>query len=413
MRVFFAASIAGALLLAAAQAHAQSTDLALALQNNDVAALESAALVQNGEATLARGALAALRRQDDAALTDLGAAATDESLSPQLRRNAWMAAAAVYGRQSRFPETVAALEAADAAAPADDEDDATDAAQTLLFARTLVDVAPMQSTVAASGSVEIDYDMAHLPRADVAINGRRQEAVLDTGANFSTITETAARRLGLRMLPGDVTVGATGNDAVASRLAVADTVTIAGGEFRDVVFIVMPDSALSFAGGLYRIPAIVGFPVLSSLGRVEFRGETMSHSRSGARWTPESNLLLNGLNPLVLMTANGNGVRMFMDSGAQSSNLTPLATGDYPALLEGASTRDVRMGGAGGHRVEEDAALIPRVAMSVNGRTVDLEDVHVVGEADDGRHGVLGQDVLQHGSGYVIDFEAMRFELLP
>jgi predicted aspartyl protease len=413
MRTLIAASIVAALLLGSELASAQTVDLATALQNNDVAALEAASASPSSEAALARGALAALRHQDEAALTDLNAAAADATLSPQLRRAAWMAAAAIYGRQSRFPETVAALEAADAAAPADNEDDATDAAQTLLFARTLTSIAPMQANVAASGSVEIDYDMAHLPRADVTINGRRQEAVLDTGANFSTITESTARRLGLRMLPGDITVGATGNDAVAGHLGVADTLTIGGGEFRDVVFIVLPDSTLSFLGGLYRIPAIVGFPVLSSLGRLEFRDETLSHSSSGARWSADSNLLLNGLDPLVLMTVNGNNVRMFMDSGAQSTHLTPLATSDYPALLDGAERRDVRLGGAGGARTYEDAPVIAQIQVGVNGRSVAVEEVQVAGEADEGRHGVLGQDVLQHGSGYVIDFEAMRFELLP
>jgi predicted aspartyl protease len=294
MKLALIASAFAAAIFASA-AHAQTPDLAAAIQNSDVAVIEAAAAGSTNENVLARGVLAGMRRQDDAALTDLRAAAQDQLLAAPLRRDAWMTAAGIYGRQSRFPEAVAAIEAANAAAPARDEDAARDTEQTLIFARALITVAPMQATIAASGQTELDYDMARLPRADVTINGRRQEAVLDTGANYSTITESVARSLGLRMLPDPITVGASGNDAVAGHLAVADTLVFAGGEFRDVVFIVLPDSALSFMGGVYRIPAIVGFPVLSALGRVEFSGETLRHSRSGQTWSAESNVLFRDL----------------------------------------------------------------------------------------------------------------------
>lgn len=407
------ASIAAAVLLTSSPAQGQTTDLATAIQNSDVAALEAAASGSNNEGVLARGVLAALRRQNEAALADLRTAGEDQTLDASLRRSAWMTAAGVYGRQSRFPESVAAIEAANAAAPARDEEAARDAGQTLVFARALITVPPMSAIVVASGQAELDYDMARLPRADLTINGRRQEAVLDTGANFSTITESAARRLGLRMLPDPITVGATGNDAVAGHLAVADTLTFAGGEYRDVVFIVLPDGALSFMGGVYRIPAILGFPVLSTLGRIEFSGNTFRHSRSGQSWSADSNLLFRDLEVLVSATANGNAVQLFMDSGAQTSHLTPLATQQYPALLQGAATRNVRMGGAGGSRVHEGAAVVPRLAIGVDGRTVSIEDVEVVGEASDGHHGTLGQDVLRQGSGYAIDFDALKLELLP
>jgi predicted aspartyl protease len=413
MKSLFAASILVALVVTSVDAHAQTADVATAIQNSDVAAIEAAATGSTSESVLARGVLAGMRRQDDAALIDLHAAAGDQSLSASLRRDAWMTAAGIYGRQSRFPEVVAAIEAANAAAPARDEEAARDTEQTLVFARALVTVPQMQADVAASGETALEYDMARLPRADVTINGRRQEAVLDTGANYSTITESTARRLGLRMLPDAITVGASGNDAVAGHLAVADTLVIAGAQYRDVVFIVLPDTALSFMGGVYRIPAIVGFPILSALGRVEFAGNTLRHSRSGQTWSADSNVLFRDLEVLVSVTANGNPVQLFVDSGAQTSHLTPRATQQFPTLLEGADTRNVRIGGAGGSRLHENAAVIPSLAIGVNGRRVSLENVHVVGDESDRHHGTLGQNVLRAGGGYAIDFDALRLELLP
>lgn len=411
MKSLLAASVLAAVVLASSPARAG--DLADAIKNSNATELEAFATSDGSAGTLARGVLEGMRRQDEAALTDLRAAAADPSLEASLRRDAWMTIAGIYSRQSHFPDAVAALEAANAAAPARDEAAARDAEQTLVFARALVSVPPMRATVAPSGQAEIAYDMARLPRANLTINGRTQEAVLDTGANFSTITESVAQRLGLRMLPDAITVGATGNDAVPGHLAVADTLTFAGGEFHDVVFIVLPDSALSFMGGVYRIPAILGFPVLSALGRVEFAGDTLRHSRSDQSWSANSNLLFRDLEVLVSVSANGNPVQLFMDSGAQSSNLTPLATVQYPALLQGTSTRNVRLGGAHGSRLHENAAVLPTLTIDVAGRSVTIEDVEVVGDEDDGHHGTLGQDVLRQGSGYAIDFDALKLELLP
>src|SRR5262249_32603262 len=134
--------------------------------------------------------------------------------------------------------------------------------QTRAFAAALAGVAPMQATVPASGAAPLTRDMAGIMHADFASNGVTLSAVLDTGAGFSTITETNAARLGLHRLDAAVTVGNAAQQDIATHLAVADRLQFAGAEYRNVVFIVVPDAALSFAGGAYKIEAIVGFPVL-------------------------------------------------------------------------------------------------------------------------------------------------------
>lgn len=408
-----------ALFLMAAPLYAAAgpQELAAALETGDIGGLEQFGASETAEGMAARGALAALRLQDEAALADLIKAAGDDTLASNIRRAAWASAAGVYMRQGRFAEAAAAYEAAESAAPESDEVRARSLAQALEFARTAAGEAPMQADVAEAGEALITRDLAGLPRAGAVFNGTAQEAVLDTGANYSTIMASVADSLGIRILEGDISVGASGNDAVAGHIGIADTLHFAGAELTDVVFIVLPDESLSFGGGVYTIPAILGLPVFAALGRVSFEregeSEWLRHAASADGWSDRSNLVFKGLAPIALLEANGYPVRMFIDSGATNSRLTPRAIEDYPALLAGAATGTTEIGGAGGTRTFEDIAVITRLSVNVAGTEIDLEDVHVLGEAVDGRHGLIGQDILNATGGYVIDFGARRFELLP
>lgn len=388
-----------------------------ALDANDTAAIEPFSAGDSAEAQLAGGVLAALRGQEHRALADLAAASADERLAPDLRRSAWSAMSGIYLRQGRYAEAADALTAADAAAPARDEAAALNSAQSRVFARTAAAAGPMGAQVSDQGKARIFRDLAGLPRVNAVIQGADQEAVVDTGANFSVVMASVAKSLGIRLLDGDISVGASASDDVAGRLGIATTLRLAGGEYTDVLFIVMPDEALSFAGGAYTIPAIIGLPVLAPLGRVSFERdgeeEWLRHEASDAGWSEGSNLLLIGLSPVAMIEANGHPVRMFIDSGATESHLTPRAVRDYPGLLEGAASASTRIGGAGGERVFEDAATLPELTVTVGDARVSLTGIHILGEDEDGRHGLIGQDVLQAMGGYVLDFGARRFELLP
>lgn len=391
-------------------------DLAAAIDANDVAVLNQAA--ERGplaEANLANGILAGLRREDAEALSALSRATRARQLSGELRRDAWYAMSGIYLRQSRFAEAVAAMDAADAAAPADDEAEAASVEQARVFASALADVGPMQVSI-APGETPITRDMARLPRTPIQINGGGENAIVDTGAAYSTISQSVAERLGLRFLDADVTVGSSTHDAVASRLAIAERVQIANSEFRNVVFIVLPDSALSFANGAYTIQAIIGFPLLIELGRIEFmqngEAELMRYAPSPYAHGPNSNLLLDGLQPHIAVRANDAPLVLVLDTGAQRSSLTESAAREFPALVAGANIRTATVGGAGG-MVTRDVQSIPRLSLQVGPTSATLENVEVAPDQEGRGHGLLGQDVMRSGAGYVIDFDAMRLEILP
>lgn len=408
------AATAAVVLVFSSPAGAQQPSLAAAIEANDAAALSSLSQGRGREADLARGVLAALHRQDEAAIPDLRRAARSRTLSAELRFDAWQTLSGVYLRQSRFAEAAEALAAA--AALGVERDAALTAANTQarLFAEALAQAPRMRATVAASGETAITRDLAQLARAPTTINGAEIEAVLDTGAAYSTIAHSVAERMGLHFLDARVTVGSATGDADA-QLAIADTLTLAGGVFHDVVFIVLPDEALTFAGGAYKIEAIVGFPVLVEFGRLEFvhgdGREYLRHSRSAR--SGESNMMLSGLQPIaaIRVPAVDATLTMIIDTGARRTGLSMRAARDFPALTQNAEARATTLGGAGGEITHNDALAIESLIVDAGGRTVTLRDVRVT-ENSLNRHGLIGQDLLRSGRGYVLDFDAMRFELL-
>lgn len=416
MTRFLIAAAAAAVLLFSAPAAADTAALSQALEARDTAALAEISDGRGSEARLAAGVLAAFHREDEAAIRDLRASARARSLSPELRAEASRFLAGVYMRQGRFAEASAAFASADALFTPTDPTEAASVAQARRFAEALAGVAPMRAEVAMQGEAAITRDLAQLARADVVINGATQDAVLDTGAAYSTIARSVAERFGLRILDTEVTVGSATAEALPARVAVADRLELAGGVFHDVVFIVLPDEALTFANGAYKIEAIVGLPVLMQFGRIEFvaaeGGERMRHNHSGVR-AADSNLILDGLQPVALIRAPEAGVvlNMILDTGAQRTGLTRNAATEFPALVHGAETRATTFGGAGGMTTQDDALSINTLVLEIGGAPVTLSDVRVTENARN-RHGLLGQDVLRAHGGYVLDFEAMRLELL-
>ncbi|MGY6532175.1 aspartyl protease family protein [Glycocaulis sp.] len=375
--------------------------------------------IENGEfsgaqAELLRGKLAAMLNRGEEAESRLSDVLVDEAVPPHLRRAAGLTLAGVRLRAGAYGGSADAF---DAASAADGEALEPLERQARDFAAALRDEPPMGREALVAASVSVRRDMAGLPRTRVRVNGRRQEMVLDTGAAFSTVTESTAERLGLRMLEAEITVGSSVDEAVASRLAVAERLDFGGVIFHNVVFIVLPDSALSFAGGVYRIPAILGLPVFAQLERLRMtpdgRRETLQFEPSPGSEQPP-NMVLEGMRPVALVAA-GEGeapLRLLIDTGARSTLLHHSAEEVIAELFQTVSAAPTRYAGAGGVVRDEDALSLPVLPLMIAGQRVTLEDVRVVSRQQGRLHGLLGQDVLRARQGYLIDFIAMRLELL-
>jgi len=409
--------ILGALGLLCGAARADSARLIAAFQANDLATLQrlSVAAANPQQRQLAAGAVRALRRQDAAARSTL-TAVTRSRARRDVRAAADLALAGIDLRDGRYRACALAIRAASRLAPglvhAGDR-------QTLVFAQALAGVPPMRLLQPARGTLAITPDRAGLSRVPVVIDGHAQDALLDTGAQFSTLSASAARRAGIRMLSQPVTVGSSTEQSVATRLGIASRLRIGRAVLANVVFIVLPDAALSFAHGAYTIDAIVGLPVFLALGRIGFvngASPAFVYGRARGRTTGaagNAKLLLSGLEPLVLTHVLGmvRPLRLKLDTGANATLLDHAALRDAPRLLAHAEGRALRLGGAGGDATDRKALRLPSLTLVISGRHIKLGNVAVTSGGGQSSDGTLGQDVLRQAGRLTLDFHAMTVSM--
>lgn len=404
-RFVTAAALAAALMACAPAAMAQNAEREALW--SDPLALRAAA--GRPESVLLEGLLAAYEMRDAEAITALEAFLASGASDAEALQRARGTLAMVQLRQGLYAEARANLEQVLASFDGD-ASARTGLEQTLGVARTLSGAPAQRRGPFAAGSAPFERDMAGLPRVPLTINGQEREYVFDTGANFSVVTESQAAELGLEMLGETAGIGSVSQETTAARLALARTLAIGDLTFENVVFLVMPDASLSFAGGLYRIPGILGFPVISAMERVSVGRDTVSWGPSAA--AADRDLFVDGLTPRVYgRIEEGPPVQFALDTGANRTGLRPIVLEEQPRLADGAETREERVGGAGGVQTVS-ARVVPVVVLHFDAVAVVLENVSVATESAGGDdiHGRLGQDVLSRG--YVMDFRAGDFALM-
>lgn len=238
--------------------------------------------------------------------------------------------------------------------------------------------------------------------------------VFDTGANLSTLMRSEAKALGLQILKAGLQVGTSTGSKVTANLAVAPRVQIGNVVLEDVVFLVVPDELLTF-GPTFRIPGIIGFPVIDALGEVQYRhGGVLEMPGTVPQRTPQ-NLALDYLTPLIEVEVMGHNAICDLDTGANRTSLHLPFYQRYREAVQAAGQADtIRTAGAGGERripayvlsdlrmaLGDTATVLPRVA-------VYTESVAPSGErATDCR---LGLDALAGFDGYLLNFRSMTFE---
>ncbi len=373
----------------------------------DVEALHAEAQT-DAEKRLAAGIELGWTSQAPAAAAELSAA-LDQGMDFALKADGLRQLMSLYMRRGEFAAAASAGLRASVIMPLDAGE-----RQALSFVEGLVSVPPTRAAGAFSGGVPVIRDLAGLMRADITVGEVSIPAILDTGANFSTINETSAARLGLRMLDAAVSVGSSSRDAVASRLAVADRLKVGEAEFSNVVFIVLPDADLSFANGAYTIDAILGMPVFLEMKRIAVTktadGEIFAFGDTApiaAGPEAKRNIRFAGLSPLVDVSVEAAGqsidIIMMFDSGAQQTSFEGRFAEVAAHLLTHAATVTSTRGGAGGTVTSDDTKRLASVNLTFANRVVTLTNVDVHETKGDNRLGLLGLDAVANG--FVIDWE--------
>ncbi len=282
--------------------------------------------------------------------------------------------------------------------------------QTTVMMDLLRKTSPEQVGKVNFGSVPYTRDKVGLARTEILIEGHKQDVVVDTGASFSVVNASTAKRLNLKMI-GAASVGSSTQKDVKTEVAVASHVSVAGTQFDNVVFLVLADDQLSYPSIDYHIDAILGFPELHRLGKLHFTQDTIRIEPAADYTTADANLVFVDTQSFVFAELNKICVPLHLDTGANASSLTRLFANEHPEVLKQLRAEQRQIGGAGGIK-EANVLSWKSVPVKIGqrlGPSIDL-DIDLAEEVlAPERLGTLGRDALD--AGYSIDFNAMRLEL--
>ena len=365
---------------------------------------------------IAKARIAAARLRADQAIALADPIARDAGAPPAHRARAWSVLADASFTAGDYAEAAAAVDGWMSAleqnqAPRKERDDA----QRLGALARALSHAPTQTVDSLKPtSAATRRDKVGLSRADATVNGHVQEAVLDTGAGLSVVSQSTATRLGLRILDAAATIDSASRDAVPTRIGVADRFAFAGLELRNVAFLVLDDKQLELpVPGGYSIDAIIGFPVLREFKRLRFE-------RSGAvvpevaKHAPQAkeNLRIVASALYVEARLRDVPVALHLDTGGPRSSLSSRFAERHPHFAETLPQQDERMAGAGGATTRR-VARIPDATLELAGTHATLPELTIVTKDGDDvqaqNFGLMGGDVLDQFESWTLDFEAMTF----
>ena len=274
----------------------------------------------------------------------------------------------------------------------------------------LGDVAPLVVTIRGASLIRTDK-AGHVP---LQIDDSLRNYTFDTGANLSVLMRSEAEALGLRIRPAALSVGSSTGAQVLADLAVAPRVQIGQIDYANVVFLVLPDSMLTFSNG-FRIPGILGFPLIEGMGEIHFRRDGSLLIPAVASSSGPRNVAMEELRPLVQVTYRGQRLACLLDSGAGESQLAAPYYVTHRAQVESAGVRDsIRLGGAGGERVMPIYRL-SHATIGVGDTSVVLRNLRVqatrLDDPKDELDCAIGLDVLRSSSGYTLNFKTMSLLL--
>jgi hypothetical protein len=241
--------------------------------------------------------------------------------------------------------------------------------------------------------------------------------ILDTGANFSALSESEARRLGLRIR--DLNVDPTqigegsGKGVAQPKFAVAEALSIGDIHLRHVPFLVVSDQPAAFADLPSGYRGAIGIQVLLACRTIHWDSRGTVHldgHQARQRKSLNPNLCFSGLNVFTPAAFAKSALDVQVDTGANQSYLFQRFAEQYPDIIRASGTPgSTWLGGAGGE-AEVQSTILPDVSLGLGGLTTTLQPAHVL-TRNPASHGTMGMDLLNQAQEVLFDFQAMRFTL--
>jgi len=252
----------------------------------------------------------------------------------------------------------------------------------------------------------------------VEVNLKSANYVVDTGANFSLISEAEAKRLGLTIHDrGGSRMGDAAGASVDVRIAVADQLTVGNIRLRHVSLFVVRDDQQPFIDLPSGERGVLGLPVLLAFQTLRWKQEGTFEVGfpPGSRKGPRSNICFEGANLIVEGEFRQSKINVFLDTGATRTRVLSLFAKEFASFINEFGTKGSDRVTGVGNSVEVDVITLPELALRISGFDAVLRPAQVLLKdttSDNRRSHVWGGlDLLNQARAVTLDFKSMRLAL--
>jgi predicted aspartyl protease len=272
-----------------------------------------------------------------------------------------------------------------------------------------VSEAPPQTMEKKGGAViPLAHDKYGLQRVQVKIADSAYDFVFDTGASISVATESFAKKLGIKMLSQKlITTKAIAGNEVSGRMGLLDNLSVSSISAHHVLFYVFPDSVLSFGGGVFKIDAILGFPVIKAFGTFTQTHTQISVAASDSvQESSHHNFTVQDQVPVIYLKVFDKELPFAFDTGDNDILLSKTFYDAFQPKIRGRLKTGGVAGAGGGTKFK--AFVIDSLTLSVGDKpalfkniSVNTENYHISGKE---YYGNVGQALITKFKSMTISF---------
>ncbi|WAC13459.1 retropepsin-like aspartic protease [Dyadobacter pollutisoli] len=285
-----------------------------------------------------------------------------------------------------------------------------DVENTLLIHEGLKDI-PLQQVDLKKVTLKWKPNKLGLIEIPLKTKTSTQGIVFDTRAHISTVTQSFAKKLGLKIL--DVSFqessGITGIK-FQSGLGVADSLYLGDILIKNAVFQVLPDEQLHFPSLNYTLDGILGFPVITQLKEVHIRRNGDFVISPNPTHSNLNNLAFDGSTTVISVKNDSDTLSFHFDSGATASEFYSNYFNRYKTeITKKGKTQTVESGGVGGS-IKIQVYILPTINLAIGEKELQLKEIAVRTVPtfiNQKYNGNIGQDVINQFDEMILNFDSM------
>jgi predicted aspartyl protease len=227
----------------------------------------------------------------------------------------------------------------------------------------------------------------------VGCNGIFEDFIFDTGAGYSYISESVAKKMNIKPSENSVQMIVFSGDYVSMKFGIADSLRINGLLFENVVFLIYPDEVFDFASG------IIGFFLMHQMKEVKIvKSENIFIPQTPVKHSFR-NLYLFDSGHVVQLESDQDTLLLIMDTGCPTSFFTKSYFDKHRERIDEKGIRKT----SDTYELIDVPFKIGNYQMTLPKILVHTSEYHFSKDLD----GILGQDVLMNFDEMILNFESM------